>query len=326
LSVIVRKFPFLSRLTLKFCFGLLSLDPLCVLPHLYHLDISGCPKVLLPANLGPSLRSVKVFCLLFILVLVFNNKKAEFCDSLTDLSALPLGLESLDIGSLKRLAPEPALSFVRRLQGLRHLRLQMTEFFLRDSFLVSLCEACGPCLQEMQLSPCLIGTEGLLAIGTHCSRLELCHLPGTWCEALDEALCSLAVGCKALRSLSLGKQERATDAAFVALAALPQMELLDLNLHSLSSQALFDAAFHDCLKCLSLRYCKNVNGEALLSLARCKSLQSLDVSHTTLKFDDIFNLAHGTPALNFVNVTGLNISVFQTNQFRQRFPRIQLYA
>ena len=310
LSAIARKFAFLRRLLVKFCFSLVSLDPLCHLGHLEHLDISGCPKVSLPLKQLVHLRSFK----------------AEFCDSLTDLSPLPKNITFLDVGSLKRLVPEPALNLVSKFAFLQRIRMQMTDTFFRDPFLVDLVAACGASLQEIQLSPCLIGTDGMIAV-SQCAGLEICHLPGTWCEATDESLSQVATRCKSLRSLSLGKQERAADAAFMSMSSLECLELLDLSVHSLSSHALKQSNLPPTLKCLSLRYCRRVEGSSLMALTKLPLLQALDISHTSLGFEDLLTfVSRSTSPLSFLNATGLPISVLQQRKFAEAFPKIQLFV
>lgn len=308
LSVVARKFAFLSRLSLRFCFRLTSLEPLLSLAHLVHLDISGCPGVVLPEKPFPALCSFK----------------AEFCDSLNDVSKLPLHLSLLDIGSLRRLPHEPTLAFVCRLSHLNRVRIQCSDFFFRDGFLESLSRAGACSLAEIQLSPCLVGSAGMMALAA-CSNLEILHLPGPWCEANDESIRLLATSCQNLRSISLGKQEQATDAAFLSMGALKELELLDLSLHSLSSAALANTALNRKIRCISLRYCKNIDGGALMSLIKCRELQSLDVSHTTLTFADLVSFAHRACSITFLNATGLAIDRHNQRTFNEKFPNIHLY-
>lgn len=300
----------LRSLTLNFCFSLASLDFLSLLPLLADLDVTGCARL-------PEVPSVSLV-----------SFKAEFCDGLHSVAPLCPSLQVLELGFLKGLPRGPTLELVAsRFTALRYLRLQSQHMIIRDDFVVALRSSSGPSLVELQLSSCLLGDEGMTAIGAGFPALEICHLAGTWNEASDEAFELVSRQCPRLRSFSVGKlADHATDSAFVAMAGLQHLEMLDLNLHHLSDDGIERAPCMEHVHALSLRYCRRLTGDALLALAaKARTLQSLDVSQCTFPALVVERFLEQS-SVSFLNVCGLDMSPAVLQRLGQRFPNVKVFA
>jgi hypothetical protein len=203
------------------------------------------------------------------------------------------------------------------------LRFQSNHLTIKDDFLVAL----APCVElvELHLCPCILRSEGMRVISGF-TKLEICHLAGVWNEAEDDCFAAIAENCVNLKSVSLGKLfSMATDAAFVSIATLPQLEMLDLNLHRLSDQGLKDAIpnLGTKLRALSLRYCKTLSDESVLLLAKyCCCLKTLDLSYTDISAGTVEILCQQLPLLRFLNATGMNIQ--RIDELRRAYPKVAI--
>jgi hypothetical protein len=300
----------LEELALLHCFTLTSTDFLSALPRLSRLDVSGCAKL----SSVPSAASLLAF-------------RAEFCDGLRSVDGLCPSLQVLELAHLKNLEAVPALQLVSTgFPALCRLRLQSSVIILRDPFLIALRNSCGASLIELQLSTCLFNDEGMRALGSGFPVLEIAHLAGTWNEGTDDAFALVSRQCPRLRSLSVGKlSEHATDEAFVRVCNLPALELLDLNLHHLTDEALRRAAPLPHALALSLRYCRRLTADALALLAsKAPLLQSLDVSQCMFDSAAIVAFLRQTP-VKFVNVSGLAIPESELAAMTAQFPHVQIF-
>lgn len=305
----------LLSLCLLYCFplsdqSLASINRHCKVLHM--LDISGCCNLQMQTPLH-QLEQLRVF-------------RAEFCDGMTTLDALPPHLEVLELGFCKNITQESVAYVCSQFSHLSRLRFQNQHLTITDADVSTLCRTCGPSLTELQMYPCLLGDVGMSALA-ECPLVEVLHLAGVWNEASDATFALIADRCTRLRSLSLGKLgEKASDATFRACAKLPGLEMLDLNLHVLSGQALAETAplYGPHLRALSLRWCRQLNQDSIVSLAKvARKLQTLDLSHTNLPFDAVAAAA-AIPSLTFLNVVSLNISPREEKILKSLNARLKL--
>ena len=295
---------------------LFKLQSLPYMAPLRALDISGCPQLSLSRDQEQALSTL-------------STLKGDFVDSLRSLEAFPSCLERLEIGYCKNL-PLDAFNHVmegNRYAHLTHLRLQRASGPIEDHLIVSLSSACGANLQELQLYPCMLHSEGMHAIGRGMPRLQVLHLAGVWNSASDEALLSVAHGCLLLKSLSLAKLGNNGDQVFLNFAKLPALKMLDINMHTLSAEGLIQAApYLQSLKALSLRYCSKISGDSLVALAlAAKRLATLDISHTQLQFADVRATLERCPSLDFLNCTGFHLQPEEKTCLAKQFPNVTIY-
>lgn len=311
-------------LTVEKCFNvtdecLAGVGKMC---KLQSLDLSSCCKIT-----GAGLAHLSNLESLFDFVAEF----ADNMDTCTALSVAPCVLRSLQVAFCRAFTPEALRDISTSFHALRRLRVQNGDPTLQieDDFLVQLSRTCGPSLEELQLHPCCVSDVGLGALGTHAKRLQVVHLSGARLMIGNESLALLARECPLVRSVSMGRiMGNATDDTVVNLArSLTDLEMLDLNFHTLSTEGLIEASrFFARLKVLSLRHCTNITNEAIAVLVqRARELTTLDIGKCTrLNLDAVEQACLNGRRLQFLNVSEIGIEWRSLVELRARFPHITI--
>lgn len=287
---LLRRLPWLRFLDLGGCRLLTHLDFLESLSKLAFLNLERCHAI--AAEAWPVLRHLKRL----------NRLNLSHCAGLSDagveaLSQLP-ALFSLDLGWCRGVSDQ-ALSELGRLERLSTLTLKDVQSLSEVGF-AGVSQL--PRLRQLDLSYCQkLDNDALALLESHpqLEDLDLSYLTAI----TDMGLKSLA-SLPQLKRLSLACCARVGDLDLAPLADCPALERLSLiQCHEVKPKALDSLAKIKTLRDLNLEHCRKLQGENMRALTRLPKLRTLNLACTGLNNAGLADLAR-CPSLEVLDVTG----------------------